>query len=360
MDFDRFRNSHLGTPGKVEFDITWRSIFRVLGGVLLAYVAVVLWPIFKLLILAALIAVALSPLMRRLCARGCPRWLGLAITAALLALIVIGFVLLVAPVVYRQAVVLADNLPKIRDQVLAQLPPSGMLHKAMENGINPEAVSDSRRFLEHAVDLARSTVGGLVEFVMVLALAVYLIADGPGIARRFTLCFPARLQEKAASGLVEVSNLVFAYVAGQTLISALCAAYVFVLLRFLGVPMALLLGIIAGACDVIPLLGFLVAVTLMAIVAFTVSPATAGLVFCFYGGYHLFENFVILPRVYGSKLKLSPVTVPLAIAAGALLAGVIGAIAALPAVAAFPVIEKLWAREPENLEVKEPTKNPLN
>lgn len=350
MDFNRLTKGQPRGPQKVEIEITWKSIFRVLAGVLLAYVAVVLWPIFKLLIVAALLAVALSPLSAWFCTRGCPRWLGLAITSGVLMVVVLGCFAVVGPVVYRQTLVLGENLPKLREQVIAQVPSTGVLHNALEKGLNPETVSDSRRLLEQAMGLAKSTVGGLVEFVMVLALAVYLMADGPKIISWIILFFPARRRESIGCGLREISKLVFAYVAGQFLVSTLCASYVLALLSVLGVPMALLLGIVAGICDIIPLLGFAVAVALMSAVGMTVSPTTAILVFVFYAVYHLFENVVILPRVYGKRLKLSPVAVPLAIAAGALLAGVIGAIAALPAVAAYPIVARLWltpAEEPE-------------
>ena len=66
------------------------------------------------------------------------------------------------------------------------------------------------------------------------------------------------------------------------------------------------------------------------------------LILVLYGAYHLFENFVVVPRVYGKKLKLSKLAVLLAVAAGGLVAGVVGAIAALPVVAAYPVVERLW------------------
>jgi predicted PurR-regulated permease PerM len=126
------------------------------------------------------------------------------------------------------------------------------------------------------------------------------------------------------------------------MVSAFCATYLFLVLLALGVPMALLLGVIAGICDVVPIMGFCVAVGLAMMLALTVSPTTALLVFVLYGAYHVFENFVVVPRVYGKKLRLSKLAVPLAVAAGGLVAGVVGAIAVLPLVAAYPVVERLW------------------
>jgi len=64
-----------------------------------------------------------------------------------------------------------------------------------------------------------------------------------------------------------------------------------------------------------------------------------------YGAYHAIENYFIAPWVYGDRLRLSNVAVVLAFAIGASLAGVVGALIALPIAAAYPAIERIWLRE---------------
>ena len=65
-----------------------------------------------------------------------------------------------------------------------------------------------------------------------------------------------------------------------------------------------------------------------------------------YLAYHVIENYLIGPRVYGSQLRLSNVAVLIAFAIGAELGGVAGALIALPVAAVYPAIERLWLREP--------------
>ena len=60
---------------------------------------------------------------------------------------------------------------------------------------------------------------------------------------------------------------------------------------------------------------------------------------------HLIENYAIGPKVYGHQLQLSGVAVLLALVAGAAIGGIIGALLALPTVAAYPIIERIWLRE---------------
>ncbi len=327
---------------EVRLDITWKSVLRVLLGVMLAYVAVKLWPILRLLILAILVASALYPLVNWVHRKGAPRSVGVLAASAILLLMVISCFAVIGPVVLRQAASLNENLPKLREQIIAQLPASSLLRPALENGMNPGTVTDSRLVLERITLLLAATAGRLFNFVVVIVLAIYLLVDGPRALRWLIVFFPSQERQKISQALGQIGDLIFAYVAGQFLVSALCAAYLFLVLTFLGVPMALLLGIVAGICDVVPIIGFFVAVSLAMIMGLTVSPATALSVFVLYGAYHLFENFVVIPRVYGKKLRLSKLAVPLAVAAGGLVFGIVGAIAVLPLVAAYPVVERLW------------------
>jgi predicted PurR-regulated permease PerM len=109
--------------------------------------------------------------------------------------------------------------------------------------------------------------------------------------------------------------------------------------------MALLLGVVAAVFDILPIIGFFLAVLPAMAIGLTVSPSTALLVFVLYGAYHLFENYFIVPKVYGNKLELSTLAVLLAIMAAGILAGIPGAIAVLPFVAAYPAIERLFLSE---------------
>ncbi len=76
----------------------------------------------------------------------------------------------------------------------------------------------------------------------------------------------------------------------------------------------------------------------------TVSPITAELVVVLYSVYHVFESYFIVPRIYGSSLRLSTLTVLLALIVGGTLQGMIGAVVIPPIVAAYPIIERIWLR----------------
>jgi predicted PurR-regulated permease PerM len=79
--------------------------------------------------------------------------------------------------------------------------------------------------------------------------------------------------------------------------------------------------------------------------ALTVSPLAAGTVLALYLLYHALENYVIIPRVYGRRLRLSTLVVLIALLIGGSLYGVAGAVLILPIFAAYPIIERIWLHE---------------
>src|SRR4051812_15221025 len=119
-------------PPRMRIEITWKTIIKVLLGILLAYVMVRLWPLFELLIAAILIAVPLHRLASWLCKKGWPRWAGVGSVALGLVLLILGVFGLAGPVAYNQASKVVKDLPNIKQQLTSRLPASGPLHGALD------------------------------------------------------------------------------------------------------------------------------------------------------------------------------------------------------------------------------------
>jgi predicted PurR-regulated permease PerM len=120
--------------------------------------------------------------------------------------------------------------------------------------------------------------------------------------------------------------------------------FVLIVLSILTVPAVLPLAFLAGFCDVIPVVGIILATLPAALLGLTVSPAVCGTVLGAYAAYHFLEAYFIVPRVYGSTLRLSPLAVLLALIVGSTLQGLLGAVLVLPLVAAYPIIERIWLK----------------
>jgi predicted PurR-regulated permease PerM len=327
----------------VRIEVTWGSIFRVLLGLLLSAILIALWPMIELLVLAILIAVALYPFIRAAEARGFSRGFGLLIASALLLAFSVGFFVFLGPMLLKQTASAIDNVPQLKEELLSHLPAHGRINEMANETI--DAVTGARPLVSKALDLGKTAIIGVFDFGLIVVLAIYLMADGPRLLRWVIVFFPARHRPKISEAVREMSGLIVAYIIGQFITSGLAGVYVFIMLSFLHVPDALLLGVVAAVFDVLPIIGFFLAVLPAMAMGLTVSSSAAIMVFLFYGAYHLLENYFIVPKVYGKKLELSTLAVLLAIMGAGLLAGLPGPIAILPFVAAYPAIERLFLAE---------------
>ncbi|MDB6119566.1 MAG: tqsA 1, partial [Verrucomicrobiaceae bacterium] len=167
---------------------------------------------------------------------------------------------------------------------------------------------------------------------------------GPGIYKWVMAFFSPEKRRRLDTTAEEISKVIFSYVTGQLITSALVTVFAYVVLLVLGVPAPLMLAALAGVFDVLPILGIVLSTIPAVIVAFSVSPQAALIVALAYILYHGLETYVIVPKVYGNTLRLSTLTVLLGLLGGALLAGIPGALAALPVLASYSVIEGLWLK----------------
>ena len=344
---------HGRAPKPVRLEITWATILKVLLAVLLAFCAVKLWPVVKLLVVAILLAVVLYRIVNWTCARQWPRWVGILFAIVALLLVIGGFFGLLAPAATREGSKIVADLPRIKQEIVSRLPRSGPVDGLVQRMLNFGNGADAQQILSKGLSMAKTTAGGLIDGVIVLALIIYLMVDGPRAVRWWVAFFPHQRRPAISQGLDELGHRIVAYVTGQLIVSALFATYTSILLTILHVPMGILLGVLAGMVDILPIIGILIAMVPASLMALTVSPTTALIVIAGYLFYHGIEDYLIVPKVYGNKLKISTLAVLLAMLIGGVLAGVFGAIISLPLVAAYPSLERLWfARhlEPEVLK----------
>ncbi len=329
-----------GSPPSLT--VTWATLFKILTVVLLAFVAVKIAPLLEILILALLIAITFWPMMRWTQARGWPTWTGVLMAGLLVFVFVVVFFGVLIPAAGAQATAVIKDLPKFKEHVLVSLPPSTRV--AAARLMDAPSFSDPEPLMKSFLSWGVLAVQSLARFLVVLAVAIYLVADGSRVFQWLLAFLPVVHRRKVAVAAPEIADVVSSYMAGQLITSLICAVYVFAMLTFLHVPNALLLAVLAGIFDVLPIIGFFLAVLPAAAVALTVSPGTAFFVVALYLVYHLMENYLIVPKIYGNRLRLSTLTVLVSCLAGALLAGVTGAIVILPIVASYPIIERIWLR----------------
>jgi predicted PurR-regulated permease PerM len=288
------------------------------------------------------------------------RWLshlmprGLAILATFLILLGAGILalLVLIPILIIQLASLMKAAPEIaRDAnstVRALLEPLSQL--GLLPGTPDQFMSNlGQDLVDLAQGLARQTLGGLVRFVSgaigvaltlfgVLFVAVYLLANVRKLKATFLVSAPKHYRRDARQLWDAFAFSFSRYLSGLGLDMFIQGAISAVGLYLLGVPYALLLGTWVSITAVIPYLGAWLGAIPAVIVAFTVSPATALLTALFYLIIQQLEGNVLQPRIQGSALNVPSILIFLAVIAGGQIAGLLGVIFAVPALAAIKVL----------------------
>ena len=321
-------------------DISWRTVFKVLAAIVFVWLWLQLYGLVLVLIVAILLAVTLNPLVAWFERRGWPRWGAASFVSLVLLALVGGFLWLTWSSLNEQAQYVTQHVGTFEHEVLNRLPP---WMRKFVGGTGADDVTS--RLAPYALRVAHSAASAVVVSLLGFIIMVYLLIEARQTHDWLIAFAPKRHRAKIERTLDECETVIFGYVAGNVATSVFATLFVLISLSILKVPAALLLALIAGVFDFIPVLGFIASSVPAILLATTVSSGTAILVAALYIAYHAIENYLIAPPVYGDRLKLSNVAVILGFAIGAALAGVIGALIALPVAAIYPSIERIWLRE---------------
>jgi predicted PurR-regulated permease PerM len=330
---------------KYNFYLPNLTLIKVFLSLVILIAIKTLAPLIMTLVLASLIAVSIAPLVYGLERRGFKKSWSVVIISAFFTLVIIGFLAAVVPSLVSQFSDFLADLPKLKIKILETLSPSSPLRPIFERGLSNRATSLRNIEFEPLFNAGHVVLGGFSEVVLIFIFSVYLVLDGEGVFNWVSAFFSEENQIKLKTTAKEMAPIIFAYISGQVITSGLSFVYVLIALLSLDVPGALLLATLAGVFDVIPVLGFFLAVIPAMVFALTKSTSTAILVFLLYVLYHGIENYFIVPAVYGKRLRVSGFVVILTLIAAGLLAGFEGAIAALPIVASYPIIERTWLKK---------------
>jgi len=324
-------------PATVE--ITWRTIRRVLLTAIFVWVWLQLWRVIVVVLVAAVLAISLDPIVSWLERRRVPRALGAVLLGLVVLCIVAGFVTATWTSLSAQAHLVSQQLYSLDESVMRHVPP---VLEPMARRAQQQAIPQGDDVGPYALRAIQSVLSALVVFALGFVLTIYLLIDGQRTYDWVLAYVPIQKRPKVQQTSLEVRRVVRAYVVGNVATSGFAGIFVFVILTMLHVPAALLLALLAALCDFLPVLGIVIAAFPALVLAATVSLRTVAIVALLYLAYHAAENYLIGPKVYGDQLKLSDVGVILAFAVGLELGGIVGALLALPIAAAYPCVESLW------------------
>lgn len=325
----------------VDLRIPFTTLLKVALTLLLCVCVIQLWPVIVMIIVAILLAVMFDPLVvfgeRHRVRRGVGV---IAIALALLGLIVL-FLTVLLPHMTEQLGDITKQLPLLEQTVAKRFPAAAPYLKTLHGGAPPEL----KTWLSRGLIFGKYAIEGITAAIFVLVLALYLLIEGRTAFEWLISLAPKSKRPRFRQTAVEVGGVIRAYMRGQVITCFICAGWAYLVLILLHVQAALPLALIAFVADLVPVVGTIAMTVPAVLLAMSAGPIKALLVLAGYMLYHLVESYFIVPRVYGKQMRLSTLTVLLAIMIGGALQGAVGAILILPFVAAYPIVERLWLRD---------------
>lgn len=306
---------------------------------------------------AALLAVFFSLLVDRL-DPVLPRWLAGLVTVVVFLGLVAGFWLLAWPQLQGQVATLVQEVPRILSDVVEtirgwwrELVPSGDGARATaDESVQQRLQAEAMNMVAGALPLLNTAIGALTGVVVTVFAAVFLVIDPENYVEGFLHLVPERARPRLRDALVETGNTLKRWIAGMSISMLVIFTASTVGLYLLGVPAALVLGLIAGLLVFIPFIGpTLSAIPAMAM-ALTVSPVMMLWVALLYLGIQLLESNFLTPMVMREAVSLEPAATILFQMAMGVLFGFLGLFLAVPLFAALRVLVKRLYIEPMERE----------
>lgn len=195
-----------------------------------------------------------------------------------------------------------------------------------------------------ALAVTKGIVTAIVAVVTIAFMTFFMLLEGPRWIERFYALLPEESERRWRAVGRDVYRTVGGYVTGNLLISLIAGTATTIVLLIAGVPYAIALGLVVAILDLIPLAGATLAAIIVTTIAFLHSVPAGIAVLIFFVVYQQLENHLFQPLVYGRTVKLSPLAVLIAVLIGAELAGILGALAAIPVAGSIQVVLADWLR----------------
>jgi predicted PurR-regulated permease PerM len=193
-------------------------------------------------------------------------------------------------------------------------------------------------FSDTAIAVTKGIITLVAATVTIFFLTFFLLLEGGAWVERFYQLLPERSQPRWRRIGRDIHRTIAGYVTGNLLISFVAGVSSTIVLIALGVPFAVALGLLVAILDLIPLAGATIAGIVVVGISFLHS-ITAGIVMlAFVILYQQAENHILQPLIYGRTVQLSPLVVLISILIGAELAGILGALAAIPVAGSLQVV----------------------
>jgi predicted PurR-regulated permease PerM len=351
-------------PPSQLYNWTFRRV--VWATLVLVFVALSFWLIYRfdqvvfILFIAIVMGTVIRPVVTWLHRRGLPRMAGVVLVYLLILAFLVGFVLLLFPLIVEQGTTIAAAVPgyyqSLREWMVNY--PNQLIVRLSEflpatlPGLQPIQQTGQQMLASAGQALGYVTLAAKVIFMamVILVLAFYWTLDGPRTIQSLLLLVPKGQRENISELISAMETKVGFYIAGQGVLCLVIGIMALVAYLLIGLPNALVLALVAGVLEAVPMIGPLLGAIPAALVALSIAPAKLIWVIVATVVIQQLENSLLVPRVMRKAVGVNPFVSLLAFFAFSSLLGIAGALMAIPMAAILQLLLDRFVFHPAAME----------
>jgi len=351
-------------PDSQLYNWTFRRV--IWATLVLVLVVFSFWLLYRfhqalfILFIAIVIGTVIRPVVTWLHRRGLPRIAGVILVYLLLLALLIGFVLLLFPLIIEQSTTIAAAVPGYYQGLRAWLEnyPNPLIVRLSEflpaklPGLAPIQQTGQQvlAYAGQAMGYLTSTAKFIFMAIAIMLLASHWTLDGPRTIQSLSLLVPKSQRDSIRELISAMETKVGYYIAGQGVLCLVIGIMALAAYLLIGLPNALVLALVAGLLEAIPMVGPLLGAIPAAIIAFSLSPVKLIWVIVATLIIQQVENSILVPRVMRKAVGVNPFVSLLAIFTFSSIFGIAGAFMAIPMAAILQLIFDRFIFHPSTIE----------
>jgi len=339
--------------------VVWATL--VLASVVLGF-----WLLYRfyqvvfILFIAIVMGTVIRPAVAWLHQRGLPRIVGVLLVYILLLVLLIGFILLLFPLIIEQGITISAVIPdyyqNLREWMVNY--PDPLILRLSEflpatlPGLQPvpQTGEEMLASAEQVLDYITLAAKGSFTAVVILVLTFYWTLDGPRTIQSLLLLVPQQKRESVHELISAMETKVGFYIAGQGILCLVIGIMALIAYLLIGLPNALALALIAGVLEAVPMIGPLLGAIPAALVGLSIGSDKLIWVIIVTIVIQQLENNLLVPRVMRKAVGVNPFVTLLAIFAFSSFFGLAGALMAIPMAAIIQLLLDRFVFHPEAME----------
>jgi predicted PurR-regulated permease PerM len=321
--------------------------------VILAVLVYLLKPILTPFLVGALLAYLGDPIADKLEEKGLSRTLAVCVVFTVLLMVSVGLLIITIPLIGQQLDLLTQKLPQWFNAFQQTVVPWLQQRFELEEGSLPVAkvkqvISENwlsagdllTNIWQRVTGSGMALLAGVANLVLIPVVAFYLLRDWDVLMAHLRDLLPRNWEQKTVLVSQECDEIISAFLRGQLMVMLALGIIYSIGLSFVGLDMALLLGLLAGLAAIVPYMGFIIGIAAAGVAAWFQfhDPMMLVWVAVVFGIGQVLESMLLTPILVGDRIGLHPVAVIFAVMAGGQLAGFTGVLLGLPVAAVVMVV----------------------